>query len=193
MDSCSFVDLLSRLRDFWWAFQETWLRLYELTVPSGAAINGHAPAGGCLLAVCCDYRAMVKSDKSTIGLNEARFGLVAPFFLMETFVNTVGLREAEAGLTLAKLYSVNEAKSIGLIDEVVEDKQAAIDSCFQRLSDLRKCVPIARHLTKMALRQPTLDLFHKRRKDDVEAFVSMVMQDALQKPLGAYIASLKKK
>lgn len=34
-----------------------------------ADLQGHAPAGGCLLAVCCDYRVMA-APKFTIGLNE---------------------------------------------------------------------------------------------------------------------------
>ena len=42
------------------------------------------------MATCCDYRAMVASDKFTIGLNEAKFGLIAPFWFMDSFRNTVG-------------------------------------------------------------------------------------------------------
>ena len=59
-------------------------------MPTGAAIAGHSPAGGALMATCCDYRAMVASDKFTIGLNEAKFGLIAPFWFMDSFRNTVG-------------------------------------------------------------------------------------------------------
>jgi hypothetical protein len=38
-----------------------------------------SPAGGCLLAMSCDYRVMVK-NKFTIGLNETKLGIVAPFW-----------------------------------------------------------------------------------------------------------------
>jgi 3,2-trans-enoyl-CoA isomerase len=40
-------------------------------------LQGHSPAGGCLLALCCEYRVMV-GPKYTIGLNEAQLGIVAP-------------------------------------------------------------------------------------------------------------------
>lgn len=40
-------------------------------------LQGHSPAGGCLLALSCEYRVMV-GPKYTIGLNESRVGIVAP-------------------------------------------------------------------------------------------------------------------
>ena len=93
---CAGLDLLEmhnpeeqRLRAFWHTLQELWLRLYIFPKPTGAAIAGHSPAGGALMATCCDFRAMVASDKFTIGLNEAKFGLVAPFWFMDSFRNTV--------------------------------------------------------------------------------------------------------
>ena len=93
---CAGLDLLEmhnpeeqRLRAFWHTLQELWLRLYIFPKPTGAAIAGHSPAGGALMATCCDFRAMVASEKFTIGLNEAKFGLVAPFWFMDSFRNTV--------------------------------------------------------------------------------------------------------
>jgi enoyl-CoA hydratase/carnithine racemase len=40
-------------------------------------LQGHSPAGGCLLALSCEYRVMV-GPKYTIGLNETQLGIVAP-------------------------------------------------------------------------------------------------------------------
>jgi hypothetical protein len=40
-------------------------------------LQGHSPAGGCLLAVSCEYRVMV-GPKYTIGLNETQLGIIAP-------------------------------------------------------------------------------------------------------------------
>jgi enoyl-CoA hydratase/carnithine racemase len=39
--------------------------------------QGHSPAGGCLLALSCEYRVMV-GPKYTVGLNETQLGIVAP-------------------------------------------------------------------------------------------------------------------
>ncbi|CAG2063789.1 unnamed protein product, partial [Timema podura] len=66
-----------RIRLFWSKLQEMWLKLYGSAYPTVAAINGHSPAGGCLLALSCDYRVMV-GPKYTIGLNETQLGIIAP-------------------------------------------------------------------------------------------------------------------
>ena len=39
--------------------QEMWLALYLTPLATVAAISGHAPAGGCMLAMACDARVMV--------------------------------------------------------------------------------------------------------------------------------------
>lgn len=170
-----------------------WLRLYSLKVPAGAAINGHAPAGGALLASCCDYRTMVASDKFTIGLNEAKFGLVAPFWFMDSFLNCIGQREAEYGLLNGKLYTVAEAKNIGLIDKIVTDQEEAIALCKKEILQMNKCVPMAWHLTKLQLRETPIARLKSRRAEDTQNFVNLVMTDHMQAYLGKYLASLQGK
>ena len=50
-------------------------------------------------ATCCDYRALVGSNpKATMGLNEAKFGLVAPFWFMDSFIGVVGQRIGDYSL-----------------------------------------------------------------------------------------------
>ena len=62
--------------------------------PVVAAIAGHAPAGGCVLALCCDYRIMA-SGPFRIGLNETQVGLVAPEGIQHLLRRVVGLHRAE--------------------------------------------------------------------------------------------------
>ena len=47
-------------------------------------------------------------------------GIIAPFWLCNAFVNTIGYREAEKALQLGQLYSPEEALSVNLVNEVVE-------------------------------------------------------------------------
>ena len=81
----------ARLREFWRSLQSVWLQLYSYSLPTSAAITGHSPAGGCLLALCCDYRVM-QGPKFTIGLNETLLGIVAPFWFKDSMLNAVGHR-----------------------------------------------------------------------------------------------------
>ncbi len=56
---------------FWRSLQDFWMRLFSTNLATVAAINGHSPAGGCLMALSCDYRVMAQG-KFTIGLNEVQ-------------------------------------------------------------------------------------------------------------------------
>lgn len=42
--------------------------------------QGSSPAGGCLLSMTCDYRIMADNPRYSIGLNETKLGIVAPFW-----------------------------------------------------------------------------------------------------------------
>ncbi len=95
-------------------------RIYLFPKPVVAALNGHTVAGGCLLALTCDYRIMVKGKAKT-GLNEITFG--APMFTngVEMLRSLVGSRNAERILLLGSLYAAEEAQFLGLIDEAVDE------------------------------------------------------------------------
>jgi 3,2-trans-enoyl-CoA isomerase len=108
----------AKLDKFWTALQDLYLRLYTTRLAAVAAIEGHSPAGGCLLAMCCDYRIMT-SGKPMIGLNETQLGIVAPTWFRDTFVNTIGHRQAEKMLGLGLQVDATKAKAIGLVDEAV--------------------------------------------------------------------------
>lgn len=60
-----------RLKSFWQALQAFWIKLYGSNKIYIAAINGHSLAFGCVLAMSCDYRIMIDSDRFKIGLNAA--------------------------------------------------------------------------------------------------------------------------
>lgn len=59
-----------------WAISNTFLaNLYRSRLITVAAIKGACPAGGCVIALCCDYRIMTNDNKSVIGLNEVALGM----------------------------------------------------------------------------------------------------------------------
>ncbi len=95
-------------------------QVYLFPKPVVAALNGHTIAGGCLLAMTCDCRVMVKG-KAKIGLNEITFG--APMFTggVEMLRSLVGDRNAERILLLGAMYPAEEALAMNLVDEAVEE------------------------------------------------------------------------
>jgi len=82
-----------------------------------AAISGHSPAGGCILAICCDYRIMAEG-KFVIGLNELPVGIIVPNSVFNLYAFWLGQRKAYQYLMEGKLLNVNEALEAGLIDEI---------------------------------------------------------------------------
>lgn len=90
-----------------------------------AAINGHSPAGGCVMAICCDYRVM-GDGPFTIGLNEVPVGIMINPLIYGLYAFWIGKRQAYHNFLNGKLCTPKEAKEIGLVDAVVpiEEVQA---------------------------------------------------------------------
>ncbi|NXF80965.1 ECI1 isomerase, partial [Sclerurus mexicanus] len=178
--------------EFWRAVQELWLRLYGSNMVTVAAVNGSSPAGGCLVAMSCDYRIMAENPKFSIGLNETQLGIVAPFWFKDTFLNVVGQRIAERSLQLGSLYSAPEALKLGLVDELVPEeklleKASAVMAQWLALPDH------ARQLTKSMMRKAVLDRLVAHREEDIKYFINFISKESIQKSLRMYMEMLKKK
>ncbi|XP_067008574.1 enoyl-CoA delta isomerase 1, mitochondrial isoform X2 [Anabrus simplex] len=126
-----------RVKKFWTTLQDTWLKLYSTPYATVAAINGHSPAGGCLLALSCEYRIMV-GPKFTIGLNETQLGIIAPKWFQISMTNVIPPRQAELALSTGKMFTTEEALKVGLIDEIANDKQDAIAKAEKFLAMMAK-------------------------------------------------------
>jgi len=181
-----------RLRQFWTALQDTWLRLYGASFPTAAAINGHSPAGGCLLALSCEYRVLV-GPKNTIGLNETKLGIIAPRWFMDSMRNVIGERQAELALTTGRMFSAEEALRAGLVDELAADKADAITKAQAFISQFAQIPPMARAMTKAGFRQDTLNWLKKNQELDLKIFLDFCNQPKVQQGLELYMQSLKKK
>ncbi|XP_071489860.1 enoyl-CoA delta isomerase 1, mitochondrial-like [Diadema antillarum] len=176
---------------FWRSLQDMWLTLYGTRLATVAAVNGHSPAGGCLMATSCDYRIMA-DGAYTIGLNEVHLGIVAPFWFKDIMLSTVGQRETERALGLGLLYKPQEALDIGLIDEISPEDEI-LDRAKEQLLKWTKIPGFARMTTKRLIRDANMQKLSEVREDDINMFTNFIQMDATQKHLGRYLASLKKK
>lgn len=181
----------TRLRDFWTSLQDTWLLLFGSALPTVAFINGHSPAGGCLLAMCCEYRVMMPNF--TIGLNETKLGIVAPSWFMSTMNNVIPRRQAELALTRGTLFTTDEALKVGLIDEIATSKEEGLKKCEDFLKSYAKVNPMARAMTKQLFRMKDIQALEDNRSQDVNIFVNTINSQKVQQSLELYIQSLKNK
>lgn len=188
----SVAESSDRLIRFWKSFQQVYLELYGCRLATVAALEGHAVAGGCMLALCADYRVMSDDPRATIGLNESQLGIVAPPWLGQQLVDTVGRRTAELGLLRGTLWNPQDALSIHLVDQLAPADQVR-PVALQVATELAKIPESARVLGKRLIRQNRIDRLATSRQEDVDNFVSVVTSAQTQKRLGMYLASLAKK
>ena len=140
-----------RLHQFWHTLQEVWIKLSTSRVATIAAIEGHSPAGGCMLAMSCDWRVMaladpIKGKPLTIGLNETKLGIVAPFWFADTMEYVVGARQTDLLLQTGALLTTEEALAVGLVDEAVAHDQVMSRAAARQRSSSQSPTPLGMRL-----------------------------------------------
>merc|ERR1719222_1281902 len=183
---------MARLREFWYTVQGVFLKLYGCQVPTVACMNGHSLAGGCFLALACDYRIMV-GPKYLVGLNETQLGIAAPFWIQEPMTQAIGFRKSSLALQLGTVFNAQEALNIGLIDEMVSSTEEAHQQVDKAMSKFMKIPSIALYSSKMLMRNDLYNRLNDNREKDVDNFVSFILQPEVQKNLGRYLEALKNK
>ncbi|WP_309113059.1 enoyl-CoA hydratase/isomerase family protein [Saccharothrix sp.] len=91
--------------------------VFDVAKPVVAAVNGHAIAGGCVLAAACDHRVMAGG---TIGLPELRVGVPFPHAALEIVRFAVGPVVANRVIFDGANYEPAVALELGLVDELCE-------------------------------------------------------------------------
>jgi len=104
---------------FWKLFLTFTANLTAFKKPLVSAINGHSPAGGCVIALACDARVMAEGQ-FIIGLNEVPVGIIVPKSIFDLYAFWIGQANASRSLLEGKLFSPEEALQVGLVDEVVK-------------------------------------------------------------------------
>src|SRR5262249_57815980 len=95
-------------------FTDLYRYLFLYPKPVVAALNGHTIAGGCMLALACDYRVIV-SGKAKISLNEIGFGSSVFAGGVEMLRFWVGGANAPNILYLGGMYPAEAGKRLGLV------------------------------------------------------------------------------
>ncbi|MXW21947.1 MAG: enoyl-CoA hydratase/isomerase family protein [Candidatus Dadabacteria bacterium] len=97
-------------------FRGALLRVFTYERPVVAAVNGHAIAGGLILALCCDYRVCVDSG-ARFGLNEITIGFPIPSAIAQIVLYVLGTAIAQQVMTTGFLYEPRDAVRLGFFDE----------------------------------------------------------------------------
>jgi enoyl-CoA hydratase len=108
-------DAQRRMRDL---YRDSHLALLTLPKPTIAMLNGHATAGGFVLALACDHRLGGEGDWKC-GLNEVAVGAGFPQAAVEIIRLRLPHARASELMLGAALYPAAEARRLGLVDELL--------------------------------------------------------------------------
>lgn len=145
--------------------------LFLFPKPLVAAINGHAVAGGCILALTADYRIM-NAQSGKVSLNEITFGSGLFPAAVEMLRFAVGNRCAEEMLLSGRMLSGVDAHAIGLVDELVEESHL-IERASRKTHELSRYTGPAYANLKRLARQPVADTWLAREDQAIKDFVTI--------------------
>ena len=103
------------LAEFLPALDRAFLRLVRFEKPLIAAINGHAIAGGAIVALASDRRILARG-KATFGVPELRVGVPFPVCALEIVRMSVAPQQFNDVVYGARTFGVDECLARGLVD-----------------------------------------------------------------------------
>ena len=165
---------------------DTVRELFNYPGPTVAYINGHAIAGGCVVALACDIRVAVDNDKTRIGLNEAAIGLRFPPALLRMASHLLPAQHRTKVILGAGLFAPKQARRLGLLDEVDEDAAITARTILTRLAGHPPDIYSA---TKADLRAGVMDI----NKDEERRFLNEIMPIWTSERLKTAIAAILNK
>jgi enoyl-CoA hydratase len=150
-------------------FNRTMARVFCCPIPVVAAINGHAIAGGCVLALQADVRIMAEVE-ARIGLNEVELGIGLPAVVVESLRLAVPPRALVPVALEARLFAPREAQGIGLVDEVVPAGELVKHAAL-RARKLGSPPASGFAQVKAALRRPALEAIARVEAEETERWL----------------------
>lgn len=174
---------------FWGRFVAMCRTLISSRVPVIAAVTGHAPAGGAVIAMHCDYRVAARGDYR-IGLNEVQVGLALPRPIQEVLEFTVGRRQAALLGMQGKMLNMEEALAIGMVDELAEPG-AVVDRAIAFAEQLLQLPPEAMNRTRLAAKP--VALMREPEPAEIRTLTDNWFGEETQATMSALVESLKKK
>lgn len=173
------------LQEFLPALTAAFLAVFDHPGPVLAAINGHAIAGGCVLAAACDVRVM---SQGTIGLAELSVGVPFPVAALEIMRHAVGPAASRLVLT-AELLGPAQAQAIGLIHGI-EEPGVLLESVLGQAQRMAGIPAGVFAVSKRQLQQPARDRIAARRREDADVLAAWSSAATLE-AISGYLGELK--
>lgn len=180
-----------KLSAFMALFERTMRRVFASPLPIVAAVNGHAIAGGCVLALQCDVRLMADAPVK-IGLTEVQIGLGLPPSAIEALRYHVPSSSFPSVALEGSLFAPGEAKRMGLVDQVLPPSELLTQSTARARSLARGARQAVAQI-KHALRRPFLERSERDGVEQLETWLDAWFSPAGQERLAEAVARISAK
>ena len=125
-------------------------RLYACPVPLVGGINGHAVAGGLVVALNADYRIGASGDFQ-LGLTEARVGIPFPAATMIVLQAELSPVDVRFMTLFSRNFGPDEARARGVLDEL-QPPASVLERAIEVARDLASIPPDAYRRIKQQVR-----------------------------------------
>ncbi|MGH9442686.1 MAG: enoyl-CoA hydratase-related protein [Thermoanaerobaculia bacterium] len=167
----------------------TMMRIFLWPAPVVCAVNGHAIAGGCVLALQGDVRLMA-DGAFKIGLNEVNLGVGLPVFVFETLRCQVSPALLRRIALEGMLFAPPEALDAGLIDAVVPPGDI-LRAAVEKARSLSEIPPGAYAQVKGLLRNSAAEAIDRAFERNSREWVELWFSSEAQGRIGEIVAKLK--
>ncbi|NEU08793.1 enoyl-CoA hydratase/isomerase family protein [Flavihumibacter sp. R14] len=179
------------IRKFWEDFLQMVRVLASFRKPFLTAISGHSPAGGCVVALCSDYRIMTEG-KYIIGLNEVPVGIIVPDSIFHLYSFWLGQAKAYRFLLEGKLLNTQEALENGLVDELV-DGGALVSAAERQMRKYLQMDQTTWQQSKVNLRKELLIKVNADPSESLDRMLKQWWSPSTRSILYTIIQNLQKK
>ena len=173
------------IRQFLPALHRLYNAVFFHPKPVVAAINGHAVAGGAILAACADRRIMARGN-GRIGVTELLVGVPFPTLAFEILRFATPARFLSEFTLSGATYAIDAALERGWIDELAEPEEL-LEDAIAVAAELAKLSPPAFAQTKQQLRVQVAERYAASGAATDEAVTEIWCADATLANVRAYV------
>jgi enoyl-CoA hydratase len=180
------------VEEFLPALSEAFMAIFEHPAPVVAAVNGHALAGGFIIAAACDARVGV-AGHATLGVTELLVGVPFPPVPLEIVRYAVGDPVAADLIYTGRRMDVDECRRIGLLAEVVDDAEALLPAAAARARQMGAVQQPAFVISKRQLRRDTVERITRRRDEDDDQVTAVWAHRDTLAAISGYLGSISRR
>jgi len=170
-------------------FARAMTRVYAAEKPIVAAVNGHAIAGGCVLALMCDWRVAVDDPAIRIGLNETQLGIGMPAIVIESLRLAVPPASIVPIAFEGTLFTPAQARELGLVHELAPEADLLARATARAQAFAERPQPAVAQV-KRALRAPSLETIARIADQETGRWLETWFSPEAQARLRAAVAQL---